>query len=803
MSPSRARARRPAAPPPKPCFTPLGHLSPVAAHPQHLQFADAPRRRHVDLHVLAPDLFRFVVRPAEFTPPPSWAVVPREWPEVEVTVQRSGRKVAVITSAARFELDLATSGWRVVDRHDLTVFEAPAGGTGLAGPEARVDLRLAPRERLFGLGETTGPLDQRGRRREFWNIDVLQHASSIHPGLRRNYVSIPFALSLRDGRAAGLFLDHPGMQDWDLGESDPDRWRLTADGGLVDLYLFTGPGVGDVLARYSELTGRLPLPPRWALGYHQSRYSYTSRAELEAVATEFRRRRIPCDALYCDIHHMDGYRVFTFGKSYPRPGEMLAGLARRGFRVVAIADPGVKDDPKYGVLQRGRKVDAFVKQADGRHDVIGQVWPGASRFPDFLSAAVRDWWGREQQALLDLGVAGLWNDMNEPANNDGPDKTLPPDAIHRTDHGPRRHTEVHNVYGMEMARASRDGALRVRPDERPFVITRAGYAGVQRHALVWTGDNSSCWEHLAGALRQCLNLGLSGVAFCGADVGGFLDSCTPELFARWLQFAVFTPFLRNHSNLGTRAQEPWAFGPEIEAIARDALNLRYQLLPYLYGLFARAARDGTPILRPLFWHYPNDPLAVACEDQFLLGEHLLVAPVLHPGAVARSIYLPRGEWFDFWTGEKAPGAVHLTAHAPLARIPVFVKAGAILPLTATRPHVGRREPDTVVLHVWPDDHGHLEWYDDDGRTLAHARGVSERRTITTRPGRRSGSLRIGPVEGTYRGSTRLWRVLLRGANRPVRVRSNGADVDAEFVPELNLVAFDLPACTEAVEAHWR
>lgn len=800
--PTRARTRREKG---EPRFVPLRQLQPTEAGPRHLHFVAPETGISLDLTILAPDLFHLVIRPRGSRLYPSWAVIrsDADWPDVGITIRRRRSRVTVVTSAARFELDLATGAWGVVDLHDLPVLEAPAGQTGFEGKEARVALRLAPRERLFGLGEATGTLDRRGLRREFWNIDVLGHAPAIYPGLKRSYVSLPFTLSLRDGRAAGLFWDHPGLQDWDLGQSEPDIWRMTAAGSPVDLYLFAGPHVPGVVERYTELTGRAPLLPRWALGYHQCRYSYASRAELEQVAAEFRRRHLPCDALYCDIHHLDGHRVFTFGKSFPNPRGMIARLARRGFRVVTIVDPGVKDDPRFGVLKRGRKQDAFVKDPTGRRDALGEVWPGRSRFPDFLADSVRTWWGDEQKALLDLGVAGFWNDMNEPANFNGPGKTLDSRCLHRTDSGPRRHADVHNVYGQEMARASRDGALRHHPGERPFIISRAGYAGIQRHAIVWTGDNSSCWEHLADALRQLLNLGVSGVPAVGADVGGFLDSCTPELFVRWLQFAVFTPFLRNHSNLGTRRQEPWAFGPEVEEMARTSLHLRYQLLPYLYGLFARAARDGTPVMRPLFWHYANDPLAVACEDQFLLGENLLVAPILQPGAVARSVYLPRGEWFDFWTGEKLPGSVHLTTLAPLERIPLFVRAGTILPMTAARPHIGPHEPATVVLHLWPDDDGSLEWYDDDGRSLDHTRGVYQRRTITAARTRRGGSLRIGTPEGSYPGSTRTWRVVLRGAHRPFRVRFENADLPAEHVPELNLLAFDLPARRDAVEARWR
>jgi alpha-glucosidase len=269
------------------------------------------------------------------------------------------------------------------------------------------------------------------------------------------------------------------------------------------------------------------------------------------IAGEFRKRDLPCDVLHLDIHHMDGYRVFTFGKSFPQPSAMMKRLAKQGFKVVAIVDPGVKNDPKFGVLRRGAKAGAFVKDPGGTKDFLGEVWPGVARFPDFLNARTRAWWGEEQQALLDAGVSGFWNDMNEPANFARPDKTLDPQCRHATDFGPRRHHQVHNLYGQQMARASREGALRSRPGERPFVITRAGYAGIQRHALVWTGDNSSHWDHLNDAVQMFLNLSLSGVPFCGGDVGGFLENTTPELFLRWFQFATFTPFFRNHTNLGT------------------------------------------------------------------------------------------------------------------------------------------------------------------------------------------------------------------------------------------------------------
>ncbi|NBV23704.1 MAG: hypothetical protein EBS05_17510, partial [Proteobacteria bacterium] len=296
--------------------------------------------------------------------------------------------------------------------------------------QPQLTLQLAGGERIFGLGASTGPLNKRGLIREFWNADVLGQASCMHPGLRNLYVSIPFALSMREGRAAGLFWDNPARQTWDIGCTEPDEFRLRAASGPLDLYLFLGPTPAEVVARYTELTGRMPLPPRWALGYHQSRYSYASRVELERIAREFRHREIPCDALHLDIHHMDGHRVFTFGKDFPKPQAMFAKLARQGFKAIAIVDPGVKNDPQFGVLKRGIEQSAFVKAPGGKRDFIGKVWPGKSRFPDFLNRRVRRWWAEEQASFQKLGLAGIWNDMNEPALFDTPGKTLPDAAQH-------------------------------------------------------------------------------------------------------------------------------------------------------------------------------------------------------------------------------------------------------------------------------------------------------------------------------------------------------------------------------------
>jgi alpha-glucosidase len=348
-----------------------------------------------------------------------------------------------------------------------------------------------------------------------------------------------------------------------------------------------------------------------------------------------------------------------------------------------------------------------------------------------------------------------------------------------------------------MAQASREGLLAAGgPDPawcpRPFVITRAGYAGIQRHALVWTGDNSSNWDHLNDAVQMFLNLSLSGVPFCGGDVGGFLENTTPELFVRWFQFSTFTPFFRNHSNIRTIHQEPWAFGQPVEEICRTFLHLRYQLLPYLYALFAEARSTGAPIMRPLLWHYPNDPVAVACGDQFLLGRDLMIAPVLRQGAAARSVYLPNDTWIHFWTGERLVGGRHVVSETPLNMIPLYVRAGAILPFGPVQQFVGESTDDTLMLHCVPGPPGRLDWYEDDGETQAYEQGQCSRRTLTSRVKGRTWSLDLSPSEGPIASRVKTWRLVLWQARHKGRLRINGRPAPHDVVEDQDMIVADIP-----------
>ena len=537
-------------------------------------------------------------------------------------------------------------------------------------------------ERYFGCGERTAGLEKTRTRQVFWNVDPpAGHTASFN----NLYTSIPFVLCLHEGRAHGVFYDHPGRVELDLAKADPARVTVSAADEL-EVSVVLGPTPADVLDRYTALTGRTPMPPLWALGNQQSRWSYMDADELRSVAAEFRARAIPCDVLYLDIDHMDGYRVFTWDRErFPDPAGLIAELRSQGFRVVVITDPGVKVDESYSLYVEGRDRGSFVLTRDG-DEFQNVVWPGVCAFPDFTDPAVREWWGDRHAGLVDAGVAGVWCDMNEPALFVPWHSTMPEDAVHPGGGHARLHGEVHNAYGSYMAQAAREGLARLRPDARPFVISRAGYAGLQRHALQWTGDNSSWWEHLWMSMPQLQNLGLSGIAWAGVDVGGFFGDCDGELLARWTEFGVFQPFCRNHSAMETAPQEPWAFGEPWESVCRDMLALRMQLLPYLYTAFEACHRTGAPILRPLLFDHPGDPVTYTADDEFLVGSGLLVAPITRPGVEHRHVYLPAGHWRQFWTNELIEGPAHVLAHAPLGQPAIYARCNTPIPMWPVLPH---------------------------------------------------------------------------------------------------------------------
>lgn len=588
--------------------------------------------------------------------------------------------------------------------------------------ETVCDLAASVEDRYYGLGEKTGFLDKSGERVRMWNSDVY---APHNPETDALYVSVPFLIHRRGNLFQGVFLDNPGETAFDMRREN-DTYQVTAATGDIDFYIFSFPTMKEVVSRYTQLTGRLALPPLWALGYHQSRYSYMNEREVRQLAEEFRTRDIPCDAIHFDIHYMNGYRVFTFDdERFPDPGELIRELATNGFHVVPIVDPGVKRDDTYGIFQAGSAMDAFCKLPSG--DVFtGDVWPGESVFPDFTEMQVRNWWAASHQFYTDLGVRGIWNDMNEPAIFNET-KTMDVSVVHGNDGVPKSHGELHNLYGLLMSQATYEGLKRLVPNERPFVLTRSGYAGIGRFAAVWTGDNRSFWEHMAMAIPMVLNMGLTGIPFAGPDVGGFAHDASGQLLARWTQMGAFFPYFRNHSEMASVRQEPWAFGAEIEEICRTYIRLRYAYLPHLYNLFHEATQTGLPVLRPLVLEYPEDTSVVNLSDAFLVGEDLLVAPILQPDATKRLVYLPGDEWIDYWTGEVFAGSQYIIADAPLNRLPLYVRRRGILARHDVGTHADFTRVETLAFDVYGiGERTSYELYEDDGVSYAYELGQFNR-----------------------------------------------------------------------------
>jgi alpha-glucosidase len=644
--------------------------------------------------------------PGELAPPP-----PRPWSAVLPGATAPAAPVSAGADGDAALLCAPELAVRVAP--DCTVRVTDRAGRVLvddAAPPAptRVRRRAPAGARYYGFGERTGRLDRRGRRLTFWNTDAYDPALG---GWRADqdplYQSIPFYLAVDAGVAHGVFTDDTHRLEIDVAAADPGAVEVVSHGDAVDQYVIAGPALREVLRRYTALTGRTPLPPRWALGFHQSRWGYASAAEVEGVAGELRARDLPADGLWLDIQHMDRFRTFTWDPvAFTDPEGLLARLAAQGFHVTVIADPGLAVDPTWPIYADALAGRHFLETPAGA-PFLGMAWPGASSWPDFTRAETRAWWGEHVAGLAARGVAGVWLDVNEPTTfpEGGGGTTIPDEVIARGDATrPATMAEVHNVYANLEARATWEALAAAAPERRPFVLSRAGYAGIQRWAAVWTGDAPSRWESLAQQLPMLLGMGLSGVPLVGSDVGGYSGGASPELYARWLAVGAVSPFFRAHVTSGVPGQEPWRFGPEALDIARAHLHERYRRLPYLYSLLAEAAATGLPPLRPMILEFQDDDRFLDVDDQAMLGPFLLVAPVVEPGVLTREVVLPAGRWFEARSGAVVEGPVTITVDVTLAALPMFVRAGAILPAGPVAPHTGAIPASgPLELEIYPGD----------------------------------------------------------------------------------------------------
>ena len=709
-------------------------------------------------------------------------------PAVSTDPDRTVLTTASLRVTARhspFRVSIADTAGDVLDEDD------GAQGIAWSGARTRVYKRLRIDEHVYGLGEKNGLLDKRGRQQggysyTMWNSDTFGYGADTDP----IYVSVPFAIVMRAGRAHGLFLDNTSRTNFDIGHTSAGTLAFGAEQGELNYYFINGPTPADVVSRYTALTGRMPMPPRWALGYHQCRYSYYPESTVRFVAQNFRARRIPADAIWLDIHYQDGYKPFTWdAERFPDPARLVADLGQQGFHLVTIVDAHPKKEAGYEPYDTGIAGDHFVRNVDGSV-YEAAVWParaernpGPSVFPDFTRAATRTWWGSLYARLLDIGISGIWNDMNEPAVFDTPTGTMPLDVRFDNEGAPASHADVHNVYGQLASRSTYEGLQRLRPDARPFVLTRATYAGGQRYAAVWAGDNVSEWTHLRGSIPLLLGMGLSGMPFVGVDIGGFAEAPTAELYTRWLQLGVFYPFMRTHTTFGTPDQDPWSYGTEHEALNRRAIELRYELLPHIYNVMHDASISGLPALRPLMLEFPTDPGTYGLDDEVMFGSDLLIAPVLWPNASERSVYLPPGAWVDFWSGARLAGGARYRVPVTLRSIPIFARAGSLIFEHPAVQHTGELRGQPLRVIAMPGDNAEASLYEDDGETRAYTRGVSVTRIFRHRSTAASETITIGAPTGPYRPLPRdLW-VLVRRAS-PARVSIGGVEIPRVSPAEL-------------------
>ena len=741
--------------------------------PQLVQFWEQQQNRFylyctetvLEISVIAEHIFRFRFFPEGTITSPDFSYAidgALPLPACRYELRESGDQYHVLTDSLKcrisktLHITLHDKTGRIISEDERGFYWEP--NVELGGNAVYYSRRIQEAESFFGMGDKPFELNLRGRRMENWGSDRYGFEKQSDP----LYKNIPFFFGLHHDIAYGIFFDNCFHTYFDFGHERSDVSTFSAPGGELDYYFIYGPELTRVAEGYTTITGRPELPPLWALGYHQSKWSYYPEAKLKEVANGFRSRKIPCDVLQLDIEYMDGFRCFTWDKErFPDPRRTLHELEVDGFKAVAILNPGIKIDKAYDVYREGVANRYFCRRADGPL-MQGKVWPGLCHFPDFTHPRVREWWAGRTREFMAYGIRGIWTDMNEPVVFEVEGGTFPIDTRHEYDGYPCSHRKAHNVYGMQMARATYEGSKKAVYPRRPFVITRSGYSGVQRFSAMWTGDNIATWEHLWIANLQCQRLSISGVSFCGSDIGGFIGRPSGELYIRWLQMGAFHPFFRTHSSGDHGEQEPWAFGEEYEGIAKKTIELRYRFLPYIYTAFWQHVSRGTPVLRSLVFLDQEDPETHHRMEEFGLGENVLVCPVSQEGARSRKLYLPKGNWYHYWTDVTLSGRQEIEIEAPLGEIPIFVRAGAVIPHYPVLQYVGEKEIETLDLHVYylPATRS-SELYEDDGDYYDYEQGNYRRRTFTL-TGTASGLLLEQRTEGRYNSDYDTFRLFLHG-----------------------------------------
>lgn len=657
---------------------------------------------------LSSDLVRINWEPGHQAYP--YAIEKKEWGKVHVALAEVDGYWQLTSSAIQIQIG-GDGGLKFLSpenqvlRHEI----APSmiGEVNNAGWFCQHKLR--PEECLYGLGEQSGPLNLRGTSHRMWNTDPR---GGYGPGVDPLYMPLPVYMSLHEGGCYLVFYENsfPALFDFaDLSDEGREACEITFEGGSLRYYFIAGPPP-EVLRRFSQLTGRPGLPPRWSLGYHHSRWGFKTEKEIRSIAAGFASRDLPISAIHLDIDHQRGYRTLTVDNTrFPDLTGLANELDKQGIKLVPIVNPGVKIDKEYPLFQEGQKGNRFLSDKSGKL-VKGVVWPGWSAYPDFTDPKTRQWWKARYAELIQANIAGLWHDMNEPTSFSLLfDMALPPDTVHKLEGIGGDHRQAHNLYALLMNQSGFEALRDAHSSRRPWILSRSGWVSQQRYAWNWTGDVETSWDALRMTIATVLGLGISGVPYSGADIGGFSGNPDPELFLRWFQMAAFMPFFRTHSAITTARREPWLFGEPYLAIIRKYLKIRYKLMPYLYSLAWQASQTGLPLVRPLFWLDQHDKRLWGIDDAFMLGDCLLIAPVLHPHELSRKIYLPDGKWYSWWDDRQFSGPGEIEYKSSLENIPVLVRSGSMIPL---------EEDGRFHMHVYPAELGEqppaLILYSDSG-----------------------------------------------------------------------------------------
>lgn len=738
----------------------------------------------LELKILSQDILRFRYgNNGNFEDDFSYAIDPKFTPnDVYFEIIESVKSIQVKTQKLKCFIDKATLKSKIKDLQGHVILEDEKGYHWQDEPTYGGEIVISTKklhggENFYGLGDKTGKLNLNSTRKQLWGTDCYGYGNETDPV----YKNIPFYLGLHKNMGYGVFFDNTFRSFFDFGKERKNAMSFWAQGGEMKYYFIYGPDLNSVSEKYTLLTGRPEMPPKWALGYQQSKWSYYPESVVRDLAKEFRTRKIPCDVIHLDIDYMDGFRCFTWDKSrFPDPKKMIADLKDQGFRTVVINDPGIKIDKKYPVYQEGIKNKYFCTRADGPF-FKGSVWPGPCHFPDFTNPKVREWWSELYKELLATGIDGIWNDMNEPAVFE--EGTFPMDVRFDFDGHSCSHRKGHNVYGLQMSRATHMGLEKFLDGKRPFNISRSAYSGIQRYASVWTGDNLATWEHLRIANIQCQRLSQSGISFVGSDVGGFIGTPTPELYTRWIQMAVFHPFFRTHSSGDHGDKEPWVFEDKYLNIVRRFIELRYELLPYIYTTFWQYSTFGTPMLHSLSMLEQEDKQTYFREDEFLLGKKILVCPVMSEGAKGRTMYLPEGNWYDFWDDSIIEGKQEIGTVTPLDQIPIFIREGSIIPMQPKMQYVDEFEFESLDLHIYHSEEVHESvLYEDRGDGLEYKNGEKCLRQFNTGYSNREYFVKQY-AEGDFSSVYSSFRFKFHGFVKPLAIYVDGVDKTKEMIME--------------------